>query len=110
MAYDISFMSRSLAISIAYIIYALLIFIWGAHTRAVAFRIMGSIVLIFTSVKVFFWDISGDASISKMLFLSIIGLLTLGIARINKYWLDKEQAETKAIAEAENTENEAMKQ
>ncbi len=53
MAYDISFMSRSLAISIAYIIYALLIFIWGAHTRAVAFRIMGSIVLIFTSVKVF---------------------------------------------------------
>jgi uncharacterized membrane protein len=103
-AYDITFMSRSLAISLSYIIYALLIFAWGAHTRAAAFRVMGSLVLILTTAKVFFWDISGDASISKMLFLSIIGFLTLGIARINKYWLDKEKAEAEAIALQNQTE------
>ncbi|MBK3519182.1 DUF2339 domain-containing protein [Carboxylicivirga marina] len=92
-AYDITFMSRSLAISISYIIYALLIFIWGAHTKAITFRVMGSVVLILTSCKVFFWDITGNASISKMIFLTIIGLLTLLIARINKHWIEKEKLE-----------------
>ncbi len=89
-AYDITFMHQSLAISISYIVYALFIFLWGAHTKAIAFRIMGSIVLLITSVKVFFWDLSGEASISKMIFLMIMGLVTLAIANINKRWLDKE--------------------
>jgi len=91
-AYNIEFMDRSLAISIAYIVYALFIFLWGSHTKAIAFRIMGSVVLILTSLKVFFWDLSGEANVSKMLFLLIIGLVTLGIAHINKQWLDKEDS------------------
>ena len=96
-AYDIEFISRSIAISISYMVYALLIFIWGAHTKAISFRIMGSVVLIVTAIKVFFWDLSGDASLSKMIFLSIIGLLTLGIARINKYWMDKEAIQSPVV-------------
>jgi hypothetical protein len=96
-AYDIDFMSRTLAVSISYIIYALLIFLWGAHTKTVAFRVMGSIVLVLTSLKVFFWDIPGDATISKMLFLVIIGLFTLLIARINKHWLEKETEEKDSL-------------
>lgn len=90
-AYELVNVSKSLAISISYLVYALLIFLWGAHTRAIAFRTMGSIVLIITSVKVLFFDLSGGASISKMLFLMIIGGLTLSIAYINKRWMDKEQ-------------------
>jgi uncharacterized membrane protein len=90
-------MSRTLAVSISYIIYALLIFLWGAHTKTVAFRVMGSIVLVLTSLKVFFWDIPGDATISKMLFLVIIGLFTLLIARINKHWLEKETEEKDSL-------------
>ncbi len=97
-AYDIEFMSRTLAISISYIIYALLIFLWGAHTKAIAFRVMGSIVLVMTSLKVFFWDIPGDATISKMVFLLIIGLFTLLIARINKHWLEKETEEKSSLS------------
>jgi len=91
-AYDITFMSRSLAISVSYIVYALLIFLWGSHTKAIAFRIMGSVVLILTSIKVFFWDLSGEANVSKMLFLLIIGMVTLAIAYINKRWLDNEES------------------
>ncbi|WP_185968965.1 DUF2339 domain-containing protein [Carboxylicivirga sp. M1479] len=94
MAYNIEFMSRDLAISISYLVYALLIFLWGAHTKGIFFRIIGSVVLVLTSIKVFFWDISGDASLSKMVFLMIIGLLTLSIAFINKKWMEKEE-ETK---------------
>lgn len=90
MAYHIDHFSRPLAISIAYIVYALCIFLWGAHTKARAFRVMGTIVILLTSAKVFFWDLSGSANISKMIFLLIIGLLTLSIAYINKKWLDKE--------------------
>ncbi|MCU4162848.1 DUF2339 domain-containing protein [Carboxylicivirga caseinilyticus] len=90
-AYNIDHFSRPLAISISYIVYALLIFLWGAHTKAKTFRILGTIVILFTSAKVFFWDLSGSANISKMIFLMIIGLLTLGIAHINKRWLDKEE-------------------
>lgn len=89
-AYDIEFMHRSLAISISYIVYALLIFLWGSHTKAVAYRVIGSIVLLITSVKVFFWDLAGDANISKMVFLMIIGLVTLLIAKINHNWQNKE--------------------
>jgi len=91
-AYDITFMDRSLAISIAYIVYALFIFLWGSHTKAIAFRVMGSIVLLVTSIKVFFWDLSGEANVSKMIFLLIIGLVTLAIAHINKRWLDNESS------------------
>jgi len=104
-AYDVTFMSRALAISIAYIVYALLLFLWGSHTKAIAFRVMGSIVLVITSVKVFFWDLSGEASISKMIFLSVIGLLTLAIARINKHWLEKQNQEL-TVSEEVLTKNE----
>ncbi|MCU4174815.1 DUF2339 domain-containing protein [Carboxylicivirga sp. N1Y90] len=91
LAYDINNFSRPLAISISYIVYALLIFLWGSHTKAISFRIMGTIVLLITSIKVFFWDLSGTANVSKMIFLVIIGLLTLAIAHINKKWLEKEE-------------------
>lgn len=90
-AYAIVNFNESLAISISYLVYALLIFLWGAHTRALAFRTMGSIVLIITSAKVLFFDLSGGATVGKMIFLLIIGGLTLTIAYINKRWMDKEQ-------------------
>jgi uncharacterized membrane protein len=93
LAYDIHFISESLAISIAYICYALLIFLWGAHTKDKVYRIIGSIVLLATSAKVFFWDLSGTANVSKMIFLMIMGLLTLGIAHVNKIWMEKEVEE-----------------
>ncbi len=97
LAYDIDNFSRPLAISISYIVYALLIFLWGAHTKAVSFRIMGTVVLLVTSIKVFFWDLSGNANISKMIFLIIIGLLTLGIAHINKKWMEKDEKDREAV-------------
>jgi len=106
-AYEIDHFSRPLAISISYIVYALLIFLWGAHIKARSFRIMGTIVILFTSAKVFFWDLSGAANISKMIFLMIIGVLTLGIAYINKRWIDKEERELPKPSKEtlDNTEN-----
>jgi len=38
---------------------------------------MGSIVIVLTSFKVFFWDLSGSATYQKMIFLMIVGGITL---------------------------------
>ncbi|WP_068473362.1 DUF2339 domain-containing protein [Saccharicrinis aurantiacus] len=90
LAYDIASLSKSIVLSCTYIVYALFIFLWGSYIKEIAYRIMGSIVIIATSVKVFFWDLSGEANISKMLFLMLIGVLTLGIAYINNQWFNKQ--------------------
>jgi uncharacterized membrane protein len=54
---------------------------------------MGSAVVIVTSIKVFLEDIRGASSIYIALFLLIIGLIVLLIARIDKYWREKHQEE-----------------
>jgi uncharacterized membrane protein len=90
MAYDIQLIKAGLAISISYLIYALLLFLWGAHTKAFIYRTFGSAVIAITSVKVFFFDLSGEATPHKMVFLMIIGIITLGIGYVNKRWQEKE--------------------
>ena len=70
-------------------VYALSLFAWGAYSNQLPFRFMGSAVIIITSIKVFLEDIRGTSNIYIALFLLVIGLIVLLIARIDRYWRDK---------------------
>jgi hypothetical protein len=90
-AYQLEFVTVNIFLSISWMVYALSLFAWGAYSNQLPFRFMGSAVVIITSVKVFLEDIRGASSIYIALFLLIIGLIVLLIARIDKYWREKHQ-------------------
>lgn len=83
-AYDIIFLDKSLVISICWMVYALTIFLWNKYSENAVFRYFGAVVLIITSLKVFFLDLSGAATFQKVVFLVIVGALTLLIGRMSR--------------------------
>ena len=76
--------------SVAWVVYSMIIFLWGSFSKIKLFRWFGSAVLITTTLKVFIFDLSGTATMYKVLCLFIIGALTLGIGYVNSTWSDKE--------------------
>jgi uncharacterized membrane protein len=88
-AYQLEFVSVNIFLSISWMVYALALFAWGAYANQLPFRFMGSAVIIVTSIKVFLEDIRGSSNIYIALFLLVIGLIVLLIARIDKYWREK---------------------
>jgi uncharacterized membrane protein len=92
--YDIDF-SVHLALSVSWMIYALVLFLWGAYNRDTVFRVFGSVVMVFTSVKVLLFDLSGNATIYKVLCLITLGVIVLGISYINQRWTLKETSNEK---------------
>jgi uncharacterized membrane protein len=99
-AYSVDF-SVQLALSVSWMIYALVLFLWGAYNRDTIFRVFGSVVMIFTAVKVLLFDLSGNATIYKVLCLITIGVIVLGISYINQRWNLKETS----IEEISETNN-----
>ncbi|MCH7534686.1 MAG: DUF2339 domain-containing protein [Bacteroidetes bacterium] len=87
--YHLRFIPLSLALSVSWVLYALIIFLWGAYSKIKLFRWFGSAVLILTTLKVFIFDLSGKDTMYKVLVLFIIGALTLIIGYINSKWSDK---------------------
>jgi len=90
-AYSVNF-SVQLALSVSWTIYALLMFLWGAYNRDTIFRIFGSVVIIFTALKVMLFDLSGDATVYKVLCLVTLGIIILAISYINQRWALKEHS------------------
>ena len=82
-AYDLSYKSEDLTLSACWFLYALVLFLWGNTTRQKLFKIMGSIVLFVSAAKVFLWDLEGNSSIEQIIFLTVLGGLTLLIAKVN---------------------------
>jgi len=94
-AYQLEFLSVNIFLSISWMVYALSLFAWGAYSDQLPFRFMGSAVIIITSIKVFLEDIRDSSSIYIALFLLVIGLLVLLIARIDRYWREKHFRQSK---------------
>ena len=90
-AFQLEFVSLDIFLSISWMVYALGLFLWGAYADQIPFRLMGSVVIIMTSIKVFLVDLRGSSTIYMASFLFILGLLVLLIARVDKYWRDKHQ-------------------
>jgi uncharacterized membrane protein len=100
-AYQLEFVSLNIFLSISWMVYALGLFLWGAYADQIPFRLMGSVVIIMTSVKVFLMDLRGASTIYMASFLLILGILVLVIARIDKYWREKhEKNKASEIAES----------
>ena len=87
--YSIQFLDVEVFLSISWMIYAMLIFIWGAYIDNNAFRWMGSIVIILVSIKVFVYDLSESSTLNIIFFLLGLALLTLTIAVIEMRWRKK---------------------
>lgn len=98
--YQLDFVSVNVFLSISWMVYAMGLFMWGAYADQIPFRLMGSVVIIMTSIKVFLVDLRGSSTIYMASFLLILGILVLIIARIDKYWREKHQ-ENKASHVAE---------
>ena len=88
-AYQLEFVKVNIFLSLSWMLYALGLFLWGAYTDQKPFRFLGSTVIILTSINVFLVDLRGASTIYMALFLFVIGLIVLVIARIDKYWRDK---------------------
>ena len=83
LAYQITFLDEQLALSICWLIYALTIYVWSNLSGQYFFRTFGAFVIIVTSVKIFFWDISGTTNIQKVILLLVAGLLTIIIGKVH---------------------------
>lgn len=81
-----SFWDMHLTMSVIWGIYALLLFLWGASSKQKVFRYFGSAVLALVSVKVLFYDLSGEDSIYKVLALLAMAAISFAVSYINHRW------------------------
>ncbi|WP_199617119.1 DUF2339 domain-containing protein [Paenibacillus alkalitolerans] len=78
--------SLNLTLSIAWGIYSVLLFLWGAYSRQNAFRIFGSAVLAVVAVKALFFDMIDEDSLYRIVVLLVLGLLCFAVTWINMKW------------------------
>ncbi len=95
-AYDLPDVTLMLTISIMWMLYAILIFLWGMFSKDMLYKSFASIVVIITSLKVFFIDLQGASSIDKVVFLLIIGGMTFLMAFLDKKLEEKIEIKGKA--------------
>lgn len=94
-AYNFQIIEVDIMLSVAWTIYSLLLFLWGAYTRGTVFRTFGSVVLILTSLKVLFFDLSGKSNGYKAIFFLILGVIIIAIALVNNKWSNQEGVKKK---------------
>ncbi|CAG7657339.1 DUF2339 domain-containing protein [Paenibacillus allorhizosphaerae] len=82
-------MDLNLTLSVAWGLYALLLFLWGAYSRQTMYRAFGSFVLVGVAVKTLLFDLYGSETIYKVIVLFLLGIITFGIAYINGKWAAK---------------------
>jgi uncharacterized membrane protein len=78
--------NEGLAISISWGVYAILLFLWGAYTGQLFFRIFGGIVLGFVAIKTILFDLAGSETVHKMIVLFLLGVICFTITWINHKW------------------------
>lgn len=82
-AYHIRFIQPNMALSISWITYSSILFVWGIYTREMLYKLFGMIVIGITSIKVLFYDIINTSSFYKAIFFAILGILIVCIALLN---------------------------
>ncbi|EFM11667.1 hypothetical protein PaecuDRAFT_1273 [Paenibacillus curdlanolyticus YK9] len=81
--------SVQLALSVAWGVYALLLFLWGAYSRQRPFRWFGSIVIVLVALKTILLDLSGESSLYKIIVFLLLGAISFGISWVNTKWQAK---------------------
>ncbi|WP_261381743.1 DUF2339 domain-containing protein [Paenibacillus cremeus] len=80
------FIDLDLSLSVAWGIYALLLFVWGAYSRQNLYRTFGSVVLLGVAAKTLLLDLSGSETVYKVIVLFVLGVITFVIAYVNGKW------------------------
>jgi len=101
-AYDLSFVSEQLSLSVCWFIYALILFLHGSSSGERLFHLLGGFVLVFSTCKVFLFDLSGESSFQTVFFLLALGGLTLLIAKV------KTKAKPAVIEQASNESSDSL--
>ena len=83
-AYEISFLTRGLMVSLMWFIYAVLLFRWSYKTNQKLFKIIGILVVLVSSLKVFILDLNGESSVEKIVFLVVFGGVLFLIGKLNQ--------------------------
>lgn len=95
------FWDEALILSVVWGVYALLLFLWGAYSKQRVFRLFGSVVLGLVSVKVLFFDLSGEDTVLKVLVLLAMSAISFAISYINHRWSEPDaRADGSAVAQA----------
>lgn len=89
-AYSVHLFSQGIAVSTSWFFYALGLFLWGKHQNTKLFIWFGGAVLVIASLKMWLWDLPGEATIYKVIFLAISGAVILLIGYVHRAWLDKQ--------------------
>lgn len=87
-----SFIDYQMTLSIAWGVYAMLLFLWGAYSKQQVFRIFGSIVLVLVAGKTLFFDLAGEETIFKVIILFALGIISFLITWIKNRWNRKTEA------------------
>ncbi|WP_438447173.1 DUF2339 domain-containing protein [Gorillibacterium sp. sgz5001074] len=87
------FWDRDLTLSVVWGVYALLLFLWGASSKQRLFRGFGSVVLGMVSIKVLFYDLSGEDTVYKVLVLLVMAAISFAISYINHRWQEEPAVE-----------------
>jgi uncharacterized membrane protein len=87
-----AWMDLQLTLSIAWGIYALLLYLWGALSRQAVYRVFGALVLISAAAKALLLDLAGSETLYKVIALFALGLIAFSIAYINGKWKSQRAA------------------
>jgi len=82
-AYNMGNLDFDLTISLCWFVYALVIFAWNSRLPHVFFRYFGGAVLLVSSAKVILYDLGGGSSVQRIVFLLILGGITLIIGKLS---------------------------
>ncbi|MBM7566875.1 DUF2339 domain-containing protein [Paenibacillus sacheonensis] len=85
-------MGTGLLLSVAWAVYALLLYLWGAYSRGRLFRWFGSAVLVIVAFKAMLFDLSGEDTFYKIIAFALLGAICFGITGVNQRWRDRELA------------------
>ncbi len=96
-AYDMNWLNRDLTLSACWFVYALVLFLWNSRLPHAMFRWLGGAVLLFSSGKVLLWDLQGESTTQKILFLLFLGGITLLIGRIRARKNAQQTAENEIV-------------
>lgn len=77
---------EQLSLSLAWGVYALLLFLWGAYSRQVLFKYFGSAMLLVVAFKAILLDLSGQQMLYKVVVLLLLGGISFLVTWINGKW------------------------
>ena len=77
---------RPLILTLIWALYSLILLIRAIYMNVKPYKSFSLFMLLIAIIKAFFIDLSSSQSVYKMIFLFILGIITLTLASLNKKW------------------------